>query len=150
MLYSNTGHNHLIGFSIFGSGCLISAFGIDEVVFPILQVPVKSALGSIESLLVIISPEIFAVAFKESSSETFIFPSIFPEISEFLQLISPITAPVGPIITFPFVVKLPLRFPSMRISLSQRTSPLMVVPVPIRLIEFDTTGSSIYAIAVMF
>ena len=68
---------------------------------PILHEPVKLAPGSIDSLVVFISPMILAVDFNRSNSLTFKIAFNVPEISAFLQVTSPSIIPVAPTTTFP-------------------------------------------------
>ena len=102
----------------------------------ILQVPENIAPDSIESFEVTMSPRIFEDAFKLSKLLTMILPSIKPETSEFLQITSPLTFPVGPMTTLPFVLRFPLRDPSIRISPLDLISPVISVPLLIRLILY--------------
>jgi hypothetical protein len=76
---------------------------------PILQFPENIAPGSIDSLLVDISPCNFAVLLRESSSSTSIIPFNLPSKSAFLQLIFPSIFPVGPKTNLPFTVIVPFR-----------------------------------------
>src|SRR5664280_872574 len=113
----------------------------------ILQFPENIAPGSIESFDVAISPRIFEEALRISNWLTLIFPSMLPDTSEFLQIISPFTFPVGPITTFPFVDKLPERVPSILISPVDFISPVISVPLLIRFIA-AVSVSLYFAIAV--
>ncbi len=68
---------------------------------PMLHVPVKFAPGSMDNLLVLMSPAILAVAFSCSNSLTTIFAFMLPEISAFLHVTSPSIIPLCPTTTFP-------------------------------------------------
>ena len=68
---------------------------------PILHEPEKVAPGSIESLLVTMSPLRLEVDFKESNCETVILAFISPDISGFEQVTSPSTPPEEPPTSFP-------------------------------------------------
>jgi hypothetical protein len=76
-----------------------------------------------------------------------ILPSTVPETSEFLQITSPFTFPVGPITIFPFVLRLPVSEPSILISPVDLISPVISVPRLIRLIA-AVSVSLYFAIAV--
>ena len=76
---------------------------------PILQFPENIAPGSIDSLLVDISPCNFAVLFRDRSSSTSIVPFNLPSKSAFLQLIFPSIFPVGPKTNLPLTVIVPFR-----------------------------------------
>jgi uncharacterized membrane protein YphA (DoxX/SURF4 family) len=63
-----------------------------------------------------------------------IFPSNFPSTSAFLQTISPLTLPAGPITIFPSDLKFPTKSPSSRKSAWDKILPLITVPSTILLV----------------
>ena len=83
---------------------------------PILQDPVNEAPGSIDSLLVIMSPFNLAVDFKDNNCATEIFALIVPETSASVQTTSPSITPSFPKTTLPEVLTDPFKVPSTLIS----------------------------------
>jgi len=92
------------------------------------QVALNSAPGSTDNLPQTTSPCIIAFDFIFNISDTCILPSNFPSISAFLQIISPITLPAGPITIFPFDWKFPVNSPSNLKSACDTIVPLIIVP----------------------
>src|SRR5690606_34325798 len=68
---------------------------------PMLQLPVNTAPGSMESFLVKMSPVSLAVAFSESRSWQAILPFTVPSMSLLWQCTSPSTSPEVPTIRRP-------------------------------------------------
>ena len=76
-----------------------------------------------------------AVSVRTNSSFTVSIPFTFPSTTAFTQLIVPSITPDGPTITFPLQSTSPFRTPSILISLSVDTEPLITVPFANELIE---------------
>ena len=94
---------------------------------PILQVPVNVALGSIEILPVIISPNTLAVAFNTNNSLDVTTPFISPDTSAFWHVTLPSILPVFPTTNLPVIVMFPFNVPSIRTSPFDVISPIIDV-----------------------
>lgn len=83
--------------------------------------PISFAPASMAILLYMISPFTSAEARSDNNSSTAILALTLPKISAFLHLTSPSMLPVGPTTSFPLLIRLPFRVPSIR------KSPLLVI-----------------------
>src|SRR4051812_8821787 len=127
-------HHTQAVFSLSSTGCRSPSF-MSLISGPILHEPVKVAPTSTTSFPVTMSPETFAVDFRNSNSETLVLPFTLPLMSELVLLMFPSTKPVAPTTTFAFEKTEPYTVPSMRMSPVDLMSPSTTVPAPIRLIE---------------